>query len=67
MALAYQWQLMIKMFGRHYVLLQKWQLARAHNDANGILGARIIDEKMALEIVASFLQSNFFKGRVGLS
>ncbi|KIC42494.1 ribose 5-phosphate isomerase [Ruegeria sp. ANG-R] len=40
------------------------QMIRQHNDANMLsLGARVIDEKLALEIVAAFLTSEFEGGR----
>jgi len=36
------------------------EMCRAHNDANVLaLGARVVDEKMALEIVSTFLQTKF--------
>ena len=39
-------------------------MIRQHNDANMLsLGARIIDEKQALEITAAFLTSEFEGGR----
>ena len=40
------------------------QMIRQHNDANMLsLGARILDEKQALEITAAFLTSEFEVGR----
>ncbi len=40
------------------------QMIRQHNDANMLsLGARILDEKQALEITAAFLTSEFEGGR----
>lgn len=42
------------------------RMIRAHNDANMLaLGARVIGEGLALEIVAAFLTSSFEGGRHG--
>ena len=41
--------------------------SRKHNDANVLaLGGRILEEKLALEIVKEFLQTNFEAGRHSL-
>ena len=40
------------------------QMAREHNDANMLaMGARVIDEKLALQIVDTFLDTPFEGGR----
>ncbi|MEO0568920.1 MAG: RpiB/LacA/LacB family sugar-phosphate isomerase, partial [Pseudomonadota bacterium] len=40
------------------------QMIRAHNDANMLsLGARVIGEGLALEIVDAFLETDFEGGR----
>jgi ribose 5-phosphate isomerase B len=40
------------------------KLARAHNDANVLsMGARFVDEKMAMEMVEVFLETKFEGGR----
>ncbi|MBD3666293.1 ribose 5-phosphate isomerase B [Sulfitobacter sp. TSTF-M16] len=42
------------------------QMIRAHNDANMLaLGARVISEELALEIVDAFLSTDFEGGRHG--
>jgi len=39
------------------------EMCRAHNDANVLaLGARVVDEKLALEIVSTFLYTEFSGG-----
>jgi len=44
--------------------LDMTRMARLHNDANVIaLGSRYVDEKLALELVRTFLETGFEGGR----